>query len=185
MEGADSLPGDVGPGRLCGKRLEPGTYAAPNFAIWSFCFHCLPTNCIALAQQVGLACLSGEEVVGRCPGGLGSLGERYLNLTLIVLFWWFYHKRWPISPGNQVLLCQQICARPSSISAMVRFLWWWVPAGNAKMPVNPSKLSQLPQQCPASIIQCPKMSSTPTFVSRHPVSRISLSIIITVEVSLK
>lgn len=81
MEGADSLPEDVGPGRLCGNRRELGTYAVPNFTIWSFCFHRLPTNCIALAQQVGLASLLGAEVVGRCPGG--RQGECFLYPTPI------------------------------------------------------------------------------------------------------
>lgn len=71
----------------------------------------------------------------------------------------------------------------SAVWDRAEFQPWWDFCDDEfhlEMPVNPSKLSQLLQQCPASIIQCPKMSSTPTFVSRHPVSRISLSIIITV-----
>lgn len=71
------MPEDVGPGRLCGNRHELGTYAVPDFTIWSFCFHRLPTNCTALAQQVGLASLLGS-------GGCGPLPRRQAGRTLLM-----------------------------------------------------------------------------------------------------
>lgn len=98
------MPGDVGPSRLCRNRLGLGTYAAPSFTIWSFCFLRLPTNSNALAQQVAVARLWGVGVVVAVWALALGAGPNKENASQIC-FNDFSPKRRRVAAGNQALPC--------------------------------------------------------------------------------